>query len=116
MNNADIIEHILGNCIVLAETLNALGEFLVVIASSIADVDMLRVTHGDTAGSDIGDEVAAYLGIDNIIGHGDTVSAGMLDHIACKLDVVAVCDMTAAGRVSAISYLYLCQFESAKAV
>ena len=93
MYHADIVEKILCDKVVLAYALYSHRELLMIIGSSVTDVDMLGMTHGNSAGGDIRDKVAADLRVDNIIGHGDTVSARMLNHIARKLYTVTVGDM-----------------------
>ena len=67
VNHAYLVKQVVGYLDILANSLHVLWELLMVIPGSVANVDVLRVTDGDTAGSDIGDEIAGNAGICYII-------------------------------------------------
>ena len=94
----DIIEHILGDGIVLADTFHAHVIFLVVAGLLVADIDVLRMSDGDAAGGDIRDVVAGNGGVDNVIRHGDAVRTRVLDHAVGDVDAVTVGDIDSRGE------------------
>ena len=90
-SRAYVINEVVDDRIVRADALYPGCVFLV--RSTISQVNMLRVAHGDSASSDVGDVVAGNVGIDDVVDHRNSFIATVFHDIANEIDGVGAVDV-----------------------